>query len=69
MTRFRKIFTETENAESAPYYFSLFYKTKNNYNNFVDIRSESEYTNNRPTCFVSVNIKLKNDEFIFVVFF
>ncbi len=26
VTRFRKIFTETENAESAPYLFSLFYK-------------------------------------------
>ncbi len=59
---------ETENAESAPYYFSLFYKTKKK-KSFVDIRSESEYTNNRPTCFFSVNIKLKNYEFIFVVFF
>ncbi len=28
VTRLRKIFTETENAESAPYLFSLFYKTK-----------------------------------------
>ncbi len=28
VTRFRKIFTETENAESAPYLFSLFYKTQ-----------------------------------------
>ncbi len=28
VTRFRKIFTETENAESAPYLFSLFYKNK-----------------------------------------
>ncbi len=37
---------ETENAESAPYLFSLFYKTKKS---FVDIGSVSEYTNNRPT--------------------
>ncbi len=28
VTRFREIFTETENVESAPYLFSLFYKTK-----------------------------------------
>ncbi len=28
VTRFRKIFTDTENAESAHYLFSLFYKTK-----------------------------------------
>ncbi len=46
VTRLRKIFTETEKAESAPYLFSLFYKTKKH---FVDIGSESGYTNNRPT--------------------
>ncbi len=56
VTPFRKIFTETENAESTPYLF-LFYKTKNNF--FIDIGSESGYTNNRTTyVFFSVNIKL-----------
>ncbi len=60
--RFRKIFTETENAESAAYWFSLFYKTKKNKKSFVDIGSESGYTNNMPTyVFFSVNMKLMKD--------
>ncbi len=61
VTRFRKIFTETENAESAPYLFSLFYKTKKK-KSFVDIGSESGYTSNRPTyVFFSVNMKLMKE--------
>ncbi len=56
VTPFRKIFTETEDAESTPYLF-LFYKTKNTI--FIDFGSESGYTNNRPTyVFFSVNVKL-----------
>ncbi len=56
VTPFRKIFTETENAESTPYLF-LFYKTKNTI--FIYFGSESGYTNNRPTyVFFSVNVKL-----------
>ncbi len=65
VSRFRKIFTETENAESKPYLFSLFYKTKKKKErkkSFIDIGSESGYTNNRPTyVFFSVNIKLMKE--------
>ncbi len=44
--------------QKAHYLFSLFYKTPKK-NSFVDIRSESEYTNNRPTyVFFLVNMKL-----------
>ncbi len=60
MTRFRKIFTETENAESASYLFSLFYNPPKNL--FADIGSESGYTNNRSTyVFYSVNMKLMKE--------
>ncbi len=65
VTRFRKIFTETENAESAPYLFSLFYKKKKK--SFVDIGSESGYTNNRPTCVFFFS--QYETEFLFVVYF
>ncbi len=58
VTRLRKIFTETENAEIAPYLFSLFYKKKKK-KSFLDIGSESGYTNIRHTyVFFSVNMKL-----------
>ncbi len=51
VTRFRKIFTETENAESAPYLFSFLQV-------LLLLGVESGYTNNRPTyVFFSVNIK------------
>ncbi len=61
VTRFSKIFTETENSETAHYLFSLFYKTKKK--SFVAVRSESGFTNNRPTyVFCSVNVKLKKEQ-------
>ncbi len=60
MTRFRKIFTETENAETHPICFLYFTKPKKK--SFVDIASESRYTNNMPThVFFSVNIKLMKE--------
>ncbi len=53
---------ETENAESAPYLFSLFYNKKEIKKSFVDIGSKSGYTNYRPTyVFFSVNMKLMKE--------
>ncbi len=67
VTDFRKLFAETENAGSSPYFFSLFYKTKNS---FVDIGSESGITN-RPSYvyFFSQYAMNERTEFIFVVCF
>ncbi len=61
VTRFRKIFTETENSKKHTICFLYFTKPKKK--NVVAVRRESGFTNNRPTyVFCSVNVKLKKEQ-------